>query len=97
MANLVDSCLVLGRWVVVGGVAIAEWLSSEHNATSEMVRRCADHGACQRGVEGEGDNSGYSAMHLLGCLLVWFFKNFGWFVCKVWYDKQALQVCDNDR
>jgi hypothetical protein len=93
MANLVDSCIVLGRRVVVGGVAIVEWLSSKHNATSETVRGCADRGACQRGVEGQGDNSGESAMHLLGCLLVWFFKNFGLFVWKVWYDKRALQVC----
>ncbi|XP_062212481.1 probable protein phosphatase 2C 34 [Phragmites australis] len=39
VANLGDSRAVLGRRVVGGGVAVAERLSSEHNAASEEVRR----------------------------------------------------------
>lgn len=39
VANLGDSRAVLGRRVAGGGVAVAERLSSEHNAASEEVRR----------------------------------------------------------
>jgi pyruvate dehydrogenase phosphatase len=39
VANLGDSRAVLGRRVVGGGVAVAERLTSEHNAASEEVRR----------------------------------------------------------
>ena len=39
VANVGDSRAVLGRRVVGGGVAVAERLSTEHNAASEEVRR----------------------------------------------------------
>lgn len=39
VANLGDSRAVLGRRVAGGAVAVAERLSSEHNAASEEVRR----------------------------------------------------------
>jgi hypothetical protein len=132
VANLGDSRAVLGRRVVGGGVAVAERLSSEHNAASEEVRReltALNPDDAQIVVHARGTwrvkgiiqvrarSANHSlfdlmhyrvdfrekhgclclAMHQLGCLLVWLFKNFGWFVCKIWYNKQALQVCNNDR
>jgi pyruvate dehydrogenase phosphatase len=39
VANVNDSCAVLGHRVVGGDVAVAERLSTEHNAVSEEVQR----------------------------------------------------------
>ncbi|KAE8786151.1 putative protein phosphatase 2C 34 [Hordeum vulgare] len=39
VANLGDPRVVLGRCVVDGGVAVAERLSTDHNLTSEEVRK----------------------------------------------------------